>query len=327
MHRNPPFLMGTLTLTLVMVVCVCASLSSWSAPVTLYETQFESAEGFDINFDLTGQNAWTNEGAGGNGLTNRLPAPPYEQSAYIGAVRTNLNVNGLFLWQPINHNPTNLPVVTVKFDMSVIDSTTTNRDEFRWNVYNIAGFRLFSLIFNNRDLRIYHQRDDDDHDQYRFNGWGFNNDDIYTVELVMNFAANRWSVWVGDTQKVQIITNELITATYASLTFGDADAVWVPAKPGNAGDNFMVFDNLLITADVVPQLAATLDSPLPIGGGQFLIRVNGTEGTKYAVEASTDLTDWVSLVTDSVGLNGYFYYLDTNSLGLPQRFYRARFVP
>jgi hypothetical protein len=308
-------LLPTPWLLLQLLVFLWFAESGAAAPIVLYSTQFEAAQGFNPAEDLAGQNGWIKSGTGGNGLTDWNAYSGYGQSAYLGD--QPLTPDGLFLWKPINHNPTNRPIVTVTLDMSIVDSTTTNRDEFRWSVYNIAGDRLFSLIFDNRNLRIYHQLDD----EFTFNGHAFTNDSIYNVAIQMDFRANLWNVWMDG---LQIITNEPINTNNASLTFGDADAVWLPDPQNGAGDNFMVFDNLTITADA-PH--ATLDAPLPIGGGQYLLRVNGSEGYKYALEASTNLTAWSSLVTDSVGLNGYFYYLDTNSAGLPLRFYRARWVP
>lgn len=313
-----PTILRQAVMRMLLLGGLCLATTGFGAPITLYSTQFESAQGFNPASDLAGQNGWTNSGAGGNGLTDWNAGAGYGQSAYIGDVPAT--PDGLFLWKPINHNPTNRPVVTVALDMSIVDSSTTNRDEFRWSVYNIAGVRLFSLIFDNRDLGIYHQLDDD---EFIFTGWGFANDPIYSVELQMDFAQNLWNVWVGG---VQVVTNQLITTTNASLTFGDVDAVWLPPVASVAGDNFMVFDNLTVTADEAEPPMATLQPPIPVSGGTYLLKVEGPEGAKLAVEASTDLIDWVSLKTNVV-FDGYFDYHDTSSAGLPLRFYRARFVP
>jgi len=296
--------------------CLGVAEVGFCTPITLYSTEFEAAEGFNADFDLAGQNGWTNEGTGGNGLLAGEPGSG--QSAYIGY--GPLTTDGLFLWRPIDHNPTNRPMVTVTLDMLVADSTTTNRDEFRWSVYNIAGIRLFSLIFDNRDLGIYHQLDDD---EFRFNGFGFTNEAVYSVRIQMDFAGNLWSAWIGG---MQIITNEFITTTNASLTFGDADAVWLRGAAAGAGDNFMIFDNLAIAADVTSVPAPVMRPPLAVVGGLYVIRVDGAEGARIAVEASTDLQKWTALKTNII-TGGYFDHLDTTAAGLPMRFYRARGLP
>jgi len=291
-----------------------------ASPVTLYSTEFEAAQGYDPNLDLAGQNQWISFGEGGNGVGEFFGG--FGQSAYIGFGPLT-DTNGLALLRPVNHNPTNLPIVAVTLDMSVIDSTNTlRRDEFRWSVYNIQGQRLFCIIFDNYDLGIYYQLDSGP-DQWA--GWYFDNDLIYTLQIQMNYDSNRWDAWLGTTQ---IITNQFITTTNAARTFGDVDAVWLlrPELNPIAGDNYMIFDNLLITADALAVPAPTLSNPLPAGGGQFVIRVNGAEGAKFAVQASTNLLNWTTLKTNVV-TGGYFDYLDTSAVGLPRRYYRAEWVP
>ena len=287
--------------------------------MTLYSTGFEVAEGYDANEDLAGQNQWTSIGDGGNGVGEFFGG--FGQSAYIGFGPPT--TNGLELYRPVNHTPTNQALVTATLDMLIVDSTNTlRRDEFRWSVYNIQGQRLFCIIFDNYDLGIYYQLDSGSDNSA---GWFFENDLIYTLKIEMNYGSNRWDAWLGDTQ---IITNQLITTTNAARTFGDLDAVWLlrPELNSIAGDNYMVFDNLLLTADTVAVPAPALSAPVPIGGGQYLIRVNGTEGGKFAVQASTNLTSWTALKTNVI-TGGYFDYLDTSAVGLPQRFYRASWIP
>jgi len=296
---------------------LCLVATGTGTPLLLYSTHFEAEEGFSLDKDLAGQDGWVSDGEGGNGLTEWYLE--YGQSAYIGYGPAT-TTNGTYLWKPINHNPTNLPVVQVAFELAVIDSSTTNRDEFRWSVYNIAGVRLFSLVFDNRDLGIYYLLDDD---TFRFTGWGFTNDPVYSIQLEMEFAANAWNAWVGG---VQVVTNGLITTTNASRTFGDIDAVWLPGQPGATGDNFMIFDDLAITADVANSDPAWLEPPRPVAGGWYWIRVHGPEGASLAVEASTNLTAWLPLKTNVV-TGGYFDYVDTPPAGLSHCFYRTRRVP
>ena len=57
--------------------------------------------------------------------------------------------------------------------------------------------------------------------------------------------------------------------------------------------------------------------------GNFQLDINGSTGLTWIVQASTDLSNWVSLVTNTVP----FSFADTNTVGLPQRFYRAKFLP
>lgn len=290
-----------------------------AATATLYSTQFEPTQGFNITNYLSGQSGWVYAGSGGNGLvTNAFGG--MGQQAYVGFFPPATNQNSLAVWRPVNFNATNAQTVRFNVDMAIIDSSTTNRDEFSWSIYNTEDHRLFTLIFTNYDLSIWYLLDDD---VYRDTGWGFENETNYALQISMDFASNRWNASLNGTL---VVTNESITKTNAARTFGDADAEWFLRLANKAGDNYMVFDNYSVTADPLTHVIPSLQRPIAAGGGQQLLRVNGLDNLQYAVEASTNLLNWTSLKTNIV-TGGYFDYLDTGAVGLRQRYYRARWVP
>jgi hypothetical protein len=53
--------------------------------------------------------------------------------------------------------------------------------------------------------------------------------------------------------------------------------------------------------------------------GQFSFMISGNPGSKYAVQASTNLIDWLSVQTNTAP----FTFVDTNAAGFGQRFYRT----
>lgn len=55
---------------------------------------------------------------------------------------------------------------------------------------------------------------------------------------------------------------------------------------------------------------------------QFTLPISGVAGKTYILQATTNFTDWVSLSTNVPGSN-LFMLMDTNTLGIPFRFYRA----
>ncbi|HVM46660.1 MAG TPA: immunoglobulin domain-containing protein [Candidatus Acidoferrum sp.] len=57
--------------------------------------------------------------------------------------------------------------------------------------------------------------------------------------------------------------------------------------------------------------------------GQLQMNVVGVPGYQYAILASSNLTDWCVLLTNS----SPFTFNDTNSSACPQRFYRAQYLP
>lgn len=311
--------MGAFALVLLCMTGIGAS----AATATVFATRFEASEGYNTSVDLAGQQGWTSDGSGGNGIISNFFGGQ-KQQGYVGFAPPNPGQSSLIVWKPLSFDSSNASLVRFTVDMSVIDSTTTNWDQFCWAVYNRVGHRLFAVQFDNFDHSIWHELDDGlayDTD------WGFDNGNftngLYTLDITMSFASNKWSAFLNGTK---IVTNQPITTTGAALNFGDADAEWylnITNKPGN---NYLVFDNYTITADALPAVIPSLQRPLAAGAGQQIIRVNGKNNVQYAVEASTNLTSWTSLKTNVV-TGGFFDHLDTGAAGLNRRFYRARWVP
>ena len=76
---------------------------------------------------------------------------------------------------------------------------------------------------------------------------------------------------------------------------------------------------------VVNPLSAPGLSNVSAAGGQFSFSVSGQSGPDYAVETSTNLTQWSTVfITNSPALP--FVWTDTNS-AVPQRFYRVKLGP
>lgn len=306
----------------LVVVCLGPFTAS-AATATVYATRFEPTEGFSTSMDLTGQGGWASAGSGGNGVVSNY-FEGYGQQAYIGFSPPSSGFTSLGVWKPLTFDSSNAALVRFTVDMSLIDSSTTNRDEFYWAVYNRAGQRLFAVLFDNKDLSIWHELDNN---TLYNTGWSFANGDstngFYTFDVSMSFPSNRWSAYLNGTK---IVTNQLITTKGAALNFGDADIEWWLSISNKPGDNYLLFDNYTITAEPLPAVIPSLQPPVAVGGGQQLLRVNGKNNVQYALEASTNLLSWTPLKTNIV-TGGYFDHLDTGAVGLRQRFYRARWVP
>jgi len=60
-----------------------------------------------------------------------------------------------------------------------------------------------------------------------------------------------------------------------------------------------------------------------VSAGQFTMSVSGLPGYKYIVQASTNLTSWIPLVTNPAP----FVFTESNTDAYPRRFYRTVFVP
>lgn len=303
------------------LVALLSLSSHCDAATNLYSTGFEFSEGYDPTYELIGQQGWISDTAsrsGGNGvLTNFLDS----QAAYIGLFPMEPLQSYLAIWHPINYAPlsSGMPVVKFSVTLAVIDSTNGYRDDFRWSVYNIQGNHLFTVDFYNVDLGVYYLLDGTN--QFVFSGLTFTNDGPYTLGVTMDFSRNRWAATLNG---ATLATEQPITTTNAPLNLGDIDALWVIGTTASPGDNFMIFDNYQVTADIAPgaRLAA-LGRP---ANGQIPLRLFGPSGTRYAIDVSADLRQWSALKTNTV-TDGSFDYVDTSAGTAARRYYRARLVP
>jgi hypothetical protein len=124
-------------------------------------------------------------------------------------------------------------------------------------------------------------------------------------------------------------------ATTATLTFKPLPnitgiaTVTVTVNDGGKSNNvvhqsFIIMVSTNIISGVVTGLntAANLTTMIRTAG-QFNFQVTGIAGGKYAVEASSDLTRWSSVQTNT----SPFTFQDKMTNGVGQRFYRATFLP
>jgi hypothetical protein len=89
-------------------------------------------------------------------------------------------------------------------------------------------------------------------------GVTFENDTIYELVISMDFARNRWRATLDGNSLVE---EQPINTQPVKFDFGDIDAKWVPQDEWFAGDNALVFDEFLFTAEV-SELPAIIRGPL-----------------------------------------------------------------
>ena len=289
---------------------------------TVYYTGFESEQDFDMEFTLIDQGGWQGEGTGGNGLVeNNFDG--MSQQAYIGywppeeATETFTS-----LWWPVEGIEPEETKVTVTVLMMIIDSTNGQRDDFRWTLYNDNVQRLVTLDFDNGTRNINYSLDDD---IFLPTGYSFEHEALYDLKFVMDFAANTWTVSVGDEV---LLSAKKLTATGARLAFGDLGPNWIYRKPENTGNNYMVFDDYRITvetSDPAPKAPPTLAWTGWTNDGRAMLQLGGDATTDYTVEVSDDLKTWTPLQTAKPG-DTWKEVADADAPDHKQRFYRARTV-
>jgi uncharacterized repeat protein (TIGR03803 family) len=81
-----------------------------------------------------------------------------------------------------------------------------------------------------------------------------------------------------------------------------------------------------LTVQLPTPIVLTADSNSSFSSTGFGFNLSGMAGQTVVIEASTSLTSWTPLLTNSL-VTGYFYFHDPDSTNLAQRFYRARLTP
>jgi hypothetical protein len=117
----------------------------------------------------------------------------------------------------------------------------------------------------------------------------------------------------------------------ASVSGATNAALALPnAFPANAGTYTIVITNFYGSITSNPALLTVfplgITMPTKLANGQFQFSFDTAAGVSYAVQYSTNLTDWYPLMT--VGGNGVPLTLtDPNTAGSPQRYYRIFLSP
>ena len=297
------------------------TLTLAASPTVIYSTGFETTEGFSPSLALAGQQGWISAGSGGSGILNGFFAG-LGQQAYVGFGAPTAANDFLNLWRPLNLAPipANQPVVKFSVTMAVITSANGRHDDFRWSAYNTNGARLFTLDFDAATQAITYALDDNQ--GFTATGWNFTRDTIYDLVITMNFARNRWSATLNGTHVAAALP---ITTTGAALNLGDVDAVWAIRTPGSPGNNYLIFDNYQLTTEDIAATVPALNSVARLNDGSLQLGLQGEQVVRYAVEASTNLTHWISLTTNSAA-TGAIAFTDASASGFAQRFYRVRQV-
>jgi hypothetical protein len=311
--------------TVALLTMLGAHLSSQvaAAPTIIYSTGFELSEGYDPDFTLEGQNQWIGYGSGGNGIVTNF-FEGLGQQAYIGFWPPEEEGETFHtVYRPINLAPIPPAQPLVRFSvlMEITDSSNGRWDDFRWSVYNASGVRLFSLDFDNSALLINYALDDG---AFVSTGTAFDNEGFYELIVTMNFARNLWSASLND---VVVVHAQQITTAGAALNLGDIAAVWSFGDPRNPGDNFMIFDEYIITTEALESIPPRLEALGFTAEGAYQARIFAEPGSACVIEASSDLRQWNPLLTFTAPANGSLDFQDPASSQFQHRFYRVRQSP
>jgi hypothetical protein len=305
---------------LVATLAVATGSAQTGTANVLYATGFEVSEGYSTNLILSGQQQWHQAGSGGNGVIPNAIVNEGQQ-AFIGYTAPNAGDSFLSLWHPLNYIPQTNQSEVVKFSvwMAIVDSTSTNRDDFRWVVYNRQTNRLFSLIFDNASLLVAYQGDGDA--GMVATGKKFTNDTVYELVVTMDFNRNQWSATLNQDSLVE---NLPLSSRGAPLTLGDIDAFWVLGDSSKPGNNYMIFDRYRVAVESSAiRTPPRLSTVSRLADGAFILSVIGQPNQSCVLEATADFRQWTPIQTNSTS-DGIWVAIDWTASGQNQRFYRVR---
>jgi hypothetical protein len=298
---------------------VCSASALCAQTKVLYEATFEPQDGYDVAKDLAGQRGWAADGTGGNGLIDGLFAG-FGQQAYIGWTPPSDTDNFTSVWHPVGFDPApaDNPLVRFTVKFQIVPSTKGSQDDFRWSMYNMVGNRLFSIDFETSTGNVSYVLQDG---EFHPTGSSISLDGIYDLDVWMDFRRNQWTAFLND---FLLVNSEKIAQTDSPLNFGDADAVWF-LRSETAGDNYMAFDNYRVTSEQLPAIPGFVE-PKGLTNGVFNLRAYGEKGVKYAIDVTTDFSQWFTLGEYENPVGG-FDFEDKTSTGFRTGFYRMRPIP
>ncbi len=144
----------------------------------------------------------------------------------------------------------------------------------------------------------------------------------------LDWSASNTTAWVS------------LSSSSGSLAAGGSVVVTVSINsaadaltPGSYSDTVSFADTTAAGQPITRVVTLGAVAPLKTGiqrespTGIFQIVVQGTPGTQVAVEASENLSNWKSIGTGQIGLDGILTLDDSESAALKSRFYRAHVIP
>lgn len=216
---------------------------------TLYETDFE-----DFNTGLTwaGQDGWY---AADQQITDIYNSAFFgSQAASIGFFEPDNQFSWIF--RDLNYDPIaeEKPEIRIDLDIALFNSTNGFSDIFAIEFFNSGLVDLGSIEFDTSDNNVY--RNTSNAAPRIDTGSNFRYGQLYSIGIVIDFAANTWSADLGSTS---LFEDELFFDGSDTLDLGGFDLFWnlENSNPANYGDNYLAIDDLNITArSVVPEPSA-----------------------------------------------------------------------
>ncbi len=318
--------------------------------------------GFDIFYAIPSPDEWK-ASAAHSGLRQHSIEPESVHTqrgmgkvVYLGGNTTPFAVTStnqtVRVWRIYNLDPvaTNQEIVTFSVLLGINDSTSTaitflpRRDNFEFSIYNQANQLIGFIQFDNNTLntsivppeptrRILRSKVVSGNLSKIDTGDVFYHDTIMNLVVRINFRTNRWTAYLDD---VALFSDELFYSGNNARNLGSlaaqmqvmnqAQSTTFPFTQQRApGDNFMLFDDLLVRADRIPDTEIYDFARNAAGSVSFTWLTEAQY--RYQVQYRDDLASaWLDTLANSLSTATTTgtapAFTDTAAARVPRRFYR-----
>lgn len=147
----------------------------------------------------------------------------------------------------------------------------------------------------------------------------------WTLSSSPNVAG--YDIYYGASSGNYITYVRVFSPTTTSLTINGlvsgATYYFAAASYDNSGNESALSPEISGVAGSSSPVAIRMSSLARPSAGQFGFTISGASSGQYIVQASTNLVNWVNLMTN----NGPFNFVDSNAGQFSHRFYRTAYIP
>jgi C1A family cysteine protease len=182
------------------------------------------------------------------------------QVGFLGYNAPPAGSKNVYVFPAVNFQPlaAGRPIVSFSADVAVYNSTNASYDRFAVMVFNSSSERLADITLDNSNLKIFRG---DGTGAMNDTGVRFSNAQRYTLSFTADFAANTWS---ASLDAIPLFSNQPFNSSGAVRDLSDVDFMWNIANTASPGNNFLVFDNYLLSAAAAATAPVITKQPLPL---------------------------------------------------------------
>ena len=215
------------------------------------------------------------------------------------------------VFRPVNYDPVaeGKPFIEFEALIGIADSQddpetrlideSTREDRFIITVYNVALLPLASIIYDNRTntYGLYRNNGANSFDT----GFEFVIEEPQFLFLRIDFENNTWS---AELDGAPLFTDALFTSTGRTRDLGAIAAEWNITNRFLPGDNWMLFDDWIITShprtEPQPTEPFTISKVERTGNNEVKLTYPADAGCTYRIQFSTDLQSWQELPSSPI---------------------------